>query len=355
MMSDDDRKKVFWLLKKYSSYTAWKALADAFQAFTDAWEYAVKKVAPEEQDEFITGALKNFWDGCTGFDKGLALLLQGDRYIFRVQGNWRIYDTLDYTRRLMDTDEYVHDWMINKDDVFNHFRHAINLIHIFMVSELRDPTTQRAPLTPYNVFTSNKYPYDAEPVQFNFPPDLADVPAPTIATVETGQEVPLDGIWEPEWADAEAKAGIVTQIRSMFAPNIPDNVQKGCMNYLVAGTIAPLYQDAEKLPNMSVRWRLIWQDTRYRDGRIPEEEKDYMRINADVASDQPFTPDLRLRAMPGALVPQTGFWWTPAMSGEQGIRHFKQGDHFPNTATTNYGVVIWYYDPDKQSPAIRQV
>jgi hypothetical protein len=138
------------------------------------------------------------------------------------------------------------------------------------------------------------------------------------------------------------------------------------MNYLVAGTIAPLYQagdqsvspfqpDTTVRPKRSVRWRLIWRDTRYRNERFPEEEKDYMRINADVASDQPFTPDLRLRAMPGALVPQTGFWWTPAMSGEQGIRHFKQGDHFPNTATTNYGVVIWYFDPDRQSPAIRQV
>jgi hypothetical protein len=45
MMTEDNRKKVFWLLQKYSSYTAWKNLGDAFRAFTDAFELALKRPA----------------------------------------------------------------------------------------------------------------------------------------------------------------------------------------------------------------------------------------------------------------------------------------------------------------------
>ena len=58
----------------------------------------------------------------------------------------------------------------------------------------------------------------------------------------------------------------------------------------------------------------------------------------------------RLRAMPNEAVPQTGLWWSPAIDGGK-PRHFTQGDRFPDTATTDYGAVVWYFDPDKQQGA----
>ena len=56
----------------------------------------------------------------------------------------------------------------------------------------------------------------------------------------------------------------------------------------------------------------------------------------------------RLRALPNELVPQTGWWWSPAFTGTDALRHFNQGEHFPSTETTNYGGVFWYYDADRQ-------
>lgn len=51
-----------------------------------------------------------------------------------------------------------------------------------------------------------------------------------------------------------------------------------------------------------------------------------------------------LRGLPGEMVPQTGEWWSPAFQGESSRRHFNQGEHFPDTAFTDYGTVIWYLD-----------
>ena len=56
----------------------------------------------------------------------------------------------------------------------------------------------------------------------------------------------------------------------------------------------------------------------------------------------------RLRGLPSEVVPQTGWWHTPALKGAQGFRYFEQGQRFPATRTTGYGDVIWNYDPDQQ-------
>ena len=56
----------------------------------------------------------------------------------------------------------------------------------------------------------------------------------------------------------------------------------------------------------------------------------------------------RLRGLPNELVPRTGWWWSPAFTGADALRHFNQGEHFPSTETTNYGGVFWYYDADRQ-------
>jgi hypothetical protein len=58
----------------------------------------------------------------------------------------------------------------------------------------------------------------------------------------------------------------------------------------------------------------------------------------------------RLRALPTELVPKTGLWWSPAIDNGK-PRPFSQGDRFPDTATTDYGAVVWYFDPDKQQGA----
>lgn len=59
-------------------------------------------------------------------------------------------------------------------------------------------------------------------------------------------------------------------------------------------------------------------------------------------------PDERQRRLPGQEVSTTGYWYTPALPGDEGKRFFRQGERFPDTARTAYGEVIWYFDPAQQ-------
>lgn len=52
----------------------------------------------------------------------------------------------------------------------------------------------------------------------------------------------------------------------------------------------------------------------------------------------------RLRALHGETVPETGIWYTPALKGEAGRRFFNVGDKLPETAYSDWGEVIWYFD-----------
>jgi len=58
-------------------------------------------------------------------------------------------------------------------------------------------------------------------------------------------------------------------------------------------------------------------------------------------------PD-RIRCLPGELVPRSGWWHSPAFPGEQGLRHFVQGSNFPDTISTEWGAVFWYFDASRQ-------
>lgn len=66
---------------------------------------------------------------------------------------------------------------------------------------------------------------------------------------------------------------------------------------------------------------------------------------------QPAVPapvEPRLRCMPGEAVPRAGWWWTPAFPGDAGRKHFTAGERFPPLQHTDYGAVVWYFDPQRQ-------
>jgi hypothetical protein len=93
-----------------------------------------------------------------------------------------------------------------------------------------------------------------------FPPALPDVPAPDkYVTVWSGEPVPCSGVFEPQ-------------------------VQDGCMNYLLEGAPAPTAVGVDEVDGEFIIrpavWRLVWEDTRYLDGSIPEEEKFYFPATA---------------------------------------------------------------------------
>jgi hypothetical protein len=41
--SEEDRKKIFWYLKRKTSYTAWKREADIFDRFADVFEKQIRE------------------------------------------------------------------------------------------------------------------------------------------------------------------------------------------------------------------------------------------------------------------------------------------------------------------------
>lgn len=68
-------------------------------------------------------------------------------------------------------------------------------------------------------------------------------------------------------------------------------------------------------------------------------------------AEQPYAPVAKqtLRAEPASVVPQSGYWYSPAIENGA-LKHFEKGGRFPDTRHTDYGDVVWYLDPNRQSP-----
>jgi hypothetical protein len=153
-----------------------------------------------------------------------------------------------------------------------------------------------------------------------FPKTLPDVPiAMKQVLVRTGDPAPCFGIFEPQ---------------------VPD----GCMSYLLEGVAVPPAETIdEKSGESYVRpaaWRLIWEDDRYLDGIIPEEEKDYFPATEpvspaapiEVASDPVISLETNQRAS------RSGMW---VVANRLDIRkRFESGDKLPQHEGRD---VVWLW------------
>jgi hypothetical protein len=97
--------------------------------------------------------------------------------------------------------------------------------------------------------------------------------------------------------------------------------------------------DDDPNPRFNYQSSLRWMARFDEDSDWPSPEK---RILA------PAAPNESLRALHGEHVPRTGWWHTPALQGEEGFRHFLEGERFPEQAYSGWGEVIWYYDAERQ-------
>ena len=86
-----------------------------------------------------------------------------------------------------------------------------------------------------------------------------------------------------------------------------------------------------------MRWRLLWRDTRYEDGRIPPEEADYLVYREE---DPKSMPAERLRRLAGETCPRGGWWMTPAARER---RHFEEGDTLPDVKS-DWGWTVWQFE-----------
>lgn len=309
-MTPNDREKIFWYLKRRTSYTAWKRAADAFDAFAIIFK---KQVVEQPHAKGLMDG--TYWEPFYSevlkvqvlFEQGLARLLQGDRSVW-------LYNDRGVLR---DGKALANSWyseLVNNGDRGDHFydgkyiEEMIEAITLFnkYASDAGYLQPRMADTPAPECWTTFWYDIFSK---LPLPKQLPDVPVPTAEVlVKTNDEVPVFGIYEPQ-------------------------VKDGCMNYLLAGTPAPKLEVTDGTyvvgQPASVTWRLIWEDIRYLDGAVPEEESLYFPIEAEIAKPTVVSAvsDSQPSAVTGALCPQSGNW--VVLDDINGKQVFQQGERLP--------------------------
>lgn len=350
MVTQQDRKKLIWLLKRSTSYTAWKRYSDACDAFAKAFEYSMEHAVPEPLLLAPTNGMpdtegyKYVVDAQINFSKGLTKLLKGDKSVFLFAHELDNIDSLEFRfRKTFGPNPDQGGDYVNFDE----------LDRLFMDFRKSAPIGSLQP----EYSEVHHFDNDSRLGPFNFPDPLPDVPEPPQdVLIKTGDPVPTYGIWEPVKLLSGPMPADDTHPFSMWhrlTKTAPEGVPVkykldiiAAPAYLLQGTKAPGAQLDENESALTrnwegspVTWRLLWADDRYLDGSIPPEEAAYFaEPAAGVPADQALvTPRLRCEA--GQPCPAEGTWSTPAV---QGSRHFKLGEVMPNLGG-DYGQTIWQW------------
>lgn len=323
-MTQDDRKKIFWYLKRKTSYTAWKLKSDAFDRFAEIFEKQVK------EQPHAPGLMEGTnWDtsypeilkGQVFFEKGLERLKQGDRTVWlyndrgilddasTISGDW--YSELVNNGMRGDhffDGKYVDDMTESMRQFSLASREAGYLQPMmaetpapetwdeFLECKLNNEEWPRV-IEPFTPQEKKRYAATIPAAD-----ELPSVPVPEKEVlIRTGETVPVFGIYEPQ-------------------------VKDGCMNYLLGGIPAPTLR-TDSGDNLSVIWRLLWEDTRYQDGEIPSEESQYFSLE-NKSAEQTTSATNNLISIPtGKICPKTGTW--AVMDNLNGSLIIKQGETMP--------------------------
>jgi len=389
-----ERRQIFHLLKKHSSWTAWNRILSYYQKWADITEESVriadnngllpKKIYPPDyttppgvRDDMGQTSIyyRDFVDilkGLALFDEGVRRLGKGDKRVFtRDEASGLFARAGSYTNYYFTAKGKLEDGEIGWQEttpLMKEFFEALSDLgdagsecarYIYERKQYRSPEVNAA---------SFRYGLDEMVFlpQLPYPDPLPELPEIfDIVEIKTGEEIPCTGIWQPV-----------------------KNGQPICaMNYLHEGTFArqavQLYKADPANKNIDrdeyytidegyifeikdVTWRLLWRDNRYEDGTIPAEEENYQFVEPSPEGFEGYynvydaAAYLRRHNLPNPLLdgehrlischggkpcPQDGFWWTPA--SEQGKGHFKKGDIMPNYPMSQYGATIWYREKRK--------
>lgn len=270
-MNQDDRKKVFWYLKRKTSYTAWLRASMAFDEFALVFKRQVTEqprapsplFGPFEWDAKYRDILKTQdW-----FEQGLDRLRQGDRSVWLHNDRGVLRDALMtgsywFTELIYGGErgdhEYYGKYLAELKAAIRRFDKAQDDVGYIQSTVSGTPAPEFWGEWLECVLKNEVYPRHPDPgfpqkkygSTLLFPNPLPDLPAAARDhQVKTGAPVPADGIYEPQ-------------------------VKDGCMNYLLKGAEAPPLGNEEG-ESRDVLWKLVWEDDRYIDGQIPVEERLY--------------------------------------------------------------------------------
>ncbi|HDI8904083.1 TPA: hypothetical protein PPF09_004598 [Escherichia coli] len=321
-MSDEQvRRKLFWVLQRLSSYSLWQRKRDAWAYFTQQYEQALKNWPEEITKGFDPEAIIWAYDALRLYDEGLSELAVGNRQVWqRLTGEFHqlarpvdlieSYFYLPCHERGVQQEPYpVEVEKLNKlkiaakihGDYLMYPPHN-NVCNFFDAAYLLELDNYK-----YN-FNKLAYPV--------FPENLPPVPERSDIIIKTDDPVPCDGIWEPVKIHYDHKLLIIKDGISGF-----NNL--GAYNYFIRGMNAPrqVYYDVliesdtemvvpdDPIRYRDVHWRLVWEDTRYSDGIIPD-ESEYFLDDA---------PGKRITCPSGELCPHSGHWATIAGGHKQFI------------------------------------
>jgi hypothetical protein len=293
-MVEDDRRKLFWHLKRASSYTGWKNLSDAFDRFAVVFERQVREQPMVVEDGLDPAQWGTNWEGFYSkvlkaqvlFEQGLTRLRNGDRTVWRYSDLGILGDAYNI---------YGYWWSV----LVNHGPHGdiyfegkyvdemVAVLHEVQACAFATAGILQSPWAepPARLCWTPSFIERLER-ELSFPSPLPEVPLPSEhVVVRTGEPAPRFGVYEPL-------------------------VEDGCMNYLLQGAPAPkaLNQGGIIRP---AAWRLIWEDKRYLDGVVPEEEKFYFRPTEVIRKPVESTAvelDPVISSQSNRKVPKAGIW-----------------------------------------------
>jgi hypothetical protein len=375
-MTEDDRARRFRVLKAFTSYTAWRRCRDRYAAFVDlverqCREEPVGRMGPKElaekisrverliargvllpsdrngmEDDYVTQwTSRSYADALRGlslYDQGLARLKQGDHGVFLHNSRGVLEDAANAAERQFQMyglggpkggEEFVFYgkyvpamkaallWA-NENGTFS----ALGLQPA--MAELSAPSVWTEPRDMPEPSGGKMHMPGSHVALMEATAHVEDLPRVPIPTedilVQTGEPCPVFGIYEPQ-------------------------VRDGMMAYMCQGQEAYRYGAPCAMPRAgtTVAWKLIWEDARYRDGVIPEEEKDYFPddntppdfsrlVGAELAND--WRSDQVVVQRSGEPARYTGTW--ASQDDLHGRVFWRQGDPLPQHKGAS---VDWVY------------
>ncbi|WP_407280140.1 Imm71 family immunity protein [Aromatoleum evansii] len=367
--NEEERRRIFYMLKKNSSYTAWARVGKYY----DRWMHTYQRAFEEARQagRFGFGNFRSDYACYCGFAECLKRLLRGDKRPFKFLGQHGHFYQAGVPMQVWGRDISFHEFgegtcvaamksplWAEFEAVFTSAGRAWGEIYRYILEDRYIDKPAPLGLMAYRGpdFLRDKTTLpDGElpPVPAVLPPQL----------VRSGDTVPCSGIWEPVKADFSG--GFLGLFRK---PLIPPGVRlplDGTMNYLHGGSPAPNISfegDADRDDGRPTVWQLLWRDDRYEDGTIPPEEADYtfrcpeypappwkefQPGGADGA--QTASGEARPNVPAGQPCPEAGWWLTPAQASSR--RYFNEGEIMPALGG-DYGQTFWQWAPDQAAPTI---
>jgi hypothetical protein len=83
MEKTESQRKVFWLLKRSTSYSLWRRKRDAWAEFVSAYEHAIKHWSSSDLAHLDVDLLPLAYDALSSYNEGLSNLARGYRFVWR--------------------------------------------------------------------------------------------------------------------------------------------------------------------------------------------------------------------------------------------------------------------------------